>query len=168
MTTDVRLFSPQFTHTWENSTCTEGAENQVFATAAAAEGSCPSANTRGWGEDAPHMGNCSRRGSILTSKPCVCLADAAGMGLRPNPGLSCPCVAGGVEVPLPLGRQHLRAKGRRVQGDLLASSARGQVEFSPTFYPRHLCLSLQINSITLNPQTEQKELVLFKGNIKSL
>lgn len=51
---------------------------------------------------------------------------------------------------------------------LLAPSAGGQVEFSLISYPYHLCLSLQINSITLNTQTEQRELVLFKGNIKSL
>lgn len=47
------------------------------------------------------------------------LADAAGLGLRTNPDLSYPCVAGGVEVPLPLGRQHIRGKGKRVQGFLL-------------------------------------------------
>lgn len=57
---------------------------------------------------------------------------------------------------------------KRAQGDLLASSAGGQVELSLAPYSRHLCLSLQINTITLNPQAEQRELFLFKGNIKSL
>lgn len=57
----------------------------------------------------------------------LCLADAAGLGLRTNPGLSCPRVAGGVEVPLPLGRRHLRAKGKGVQGFLLFSERPGRV-----------------------------------------
>lgn len=47
MTTDVRSFPPQFTHTWENTICSKGAENEVFSTAAGAEGSRPSANTQG-------------------------------------------------------------------------------------------------------------------------
>lgn len=67
---------------------------------------------------------------------------------------------GGVEVPLALCRQHPKSKRKRAQG--------GQVELSLTPCSHHLCLSLRINTITLNPQAEQRELFLFKGNIKSL
>lgn len=143
------FFPPQFTHTWENSACTKEAENQVFATAAGAEGSCPSANTQGWGEESPVSGRCCWAGTQNKSWPL----------LAPCCWRSWSSSAFGQTTSQGQGQESTR---------LLASSAGGQVEFSLTSYPCHLCLSLKINFIALNPQTEQRELVLFKGNIKSL
>lgn len=60
----------------------------------------------------------------------------------------------------------IKSKGK--QEDLLASSERGQVELTLIPYSHHLCLGLQINTIILNPQAEQRELVLFKDSIKRL
>ena len=84
-----------------------------------------------------------------------------GAGAQPQSRPLLSRVAGGVKVPLTLCRQRPRAKSKRARGDLLASSAGGQVELSLTPYSRHLCLSLQINTITLNPQAEQRERVVF-------
>lgn len=53
---------------------------------------------------------------------------AAGPQLSPSPSLSGPHLAGGAEVPLASCRRHPRAKSKRAQGDLLVSSAGGQVE----------------------------------------
>lgn len=89
----------------------------MFGTAAGAEGSCPSANTQGWREDAAHMA--AAPGDAAHSPQSPASGRCCRAGLRTNPDLSYPCVAGGVEVPLPLGRQHIRGKGKRVQGFLL-------------------------------------------------
>lgn len=122
---------------------------------------------------ASHLGRgCFTRGQLLpemqhTLLKALCLADAAGLGLRPNPSLSYPRVLLEELKFLCLWADNI--SGPRARGyKAFCFFSRGQVEFSLTSYPCHLCLSLQINSITLNPQTEQRELVLFKGNIKSL
>lgn len=113
-----QYFPPHFAHTWETWTCTEGAENQVYATAASAVGSCPSANTQRQGEEGLQAARCSRRGSMLTAKPHV--------WQPPAPGLSCPCAAGVV-----LCGHYPRTESKGAQGDL-DSSAWGQAELSLT------------------------------------
>lgn len=160
-----QYFSPHFAHTWENSTCTTAAG--AVGSCSGAVGSCSSANTQSRGEEAPQAGSCSRRGSEPAAKPHV-RQPLWGRSSARVPASPVPILLGGAEVPLAPCRRHPRAKSKRAQGDLLASSAGGQVELSLTPYSHHLCLSLQINTITLNPQAEQRELFLFKGNVKSL
>lgn len=110
-------------------------------------------------------GSCPWRCSALASKPSVWQMLQGWAQNKSRPLLSLCCWRSWSSSAF--GQTTYQGQGQEGTR-LLASSAGGQVEFSLTSYPCHLCLSLQINSITLDPQTEQIELVLFKGNIKSL
>lgn len=137
-----QYFPPHFTRTRETWTCTEGAENQVCV--------CHSCQRCGFVpiSKCPESGRGGSAGSaLLMERQCTRCKAPRPAATDQSPDLSCPCVAGVVEILRTLSQ----GQEQGAQGDLLASSAWHQAELSLTPYSCHLCLSVQINTITLNP-----------------
>lgn len=114
MTTEDGIF-PHISHVQERlELALRGQKTKyVYATAASAVGSCPSANAQSRGEEDLQAARCSWRGSALAAKPHV-----------QQPQTRVPTSP----VPVLLGwlkfcGHYLRAKSKGAQGDLLASSA---------------------------------------------